>query len=129
MGKTGSRTGAEVERRSRDYRAQIKDLIDEMDAMLDWPNKYFPILLFGPDNTLYWENRDEIHKLGGDNLPEVKTFERKLLRKAKEFGTVIYDPEKDREGKPYSYWWWWLDKIISGELPKDLLPEHLRHLL
>jgi hypothetical protein len=100
-----------------------------MDAMLDWPNKYFPILLFGPDNTLYWENRDRIRELGGDDLPLVKAFERRLLKKAKEFGTVIYDPEKDREGKPYSHWWWWLDKILQGELSKDLLPEHLRDLL
>ena len=97
---------------------------------LDWPNKSFPILLFGPDNTLWWENRDKIHELGGDNLPKVKQFERRLLRKIKEtFGTVIYDPEKDREGKPLSHWWWWLDKILNGELPKELLPEHLRDLV
>jgi len=118
-----------MERQDRNYRAEIRELIDEMDAMLDWPNKSFPILLFGPDNTLYWENRDKIHELGGDNLPEVKQFERKLLRKVKTFGAVIYDPQKDREGKPLSYWWWWLDKILNGELPKELLPEHLRDLV
>ncbi len=44
---------------------EIEELIEEMDAVLDWPDPIISKLLFGPDNTLYWENRDRIHKLGG----------------------------------------------------------------
>ena len=115
-------------RQDRNYRAQIRELIDEMEAMLIYPTRPGQLII-GPDNTLYWEIRDKIHKLGGDDLPEVKKLDRKILAEAITWGKVWYDPPKDREGKPLSYWWWWLDKILSGELPKELLPEHLRDLV
>jgi hypothetical protein len=103
MGRTRIKKSQAMGRQNRNCRAKVKELVGEMGAMLDYPYKYFPILLYGPHNTLYWENRDRIHELQGDDLPEVKEFERKLLRKALSFGIVIYAPEKDREGKPYSH--------------------------
>ena len=127
MGKAGTRKGS----RNRNYRTQIKvikDLAEGLEAMLTYPSRPGQLII-GPDNTLYWEDRDKIHELGGDNLPEVKEVDRKIVKEAVTWGGVWYDPPKDREGKPYSHWWWWLDKIINGELPKELLPEYLRDLL
>jgi hypothetical protein len=124
MGRAGIKPG----RRSRDYRAEIKDLVEGLEAMLTYPTRPGQLII-GPDNTPYWEDRDKIHQLGGDNLPEVQELDREILKEAIRWGGVWYDPPKDRESKPYALWWWWLDKIISGELPKDLLPEHLRDLV
>jgi hypothetical protein len=124
MGSAGVATG----NRGRNYRAQVKDLVEGLEAMLSYPTRPGQLII-GPDNTLYWEDRDKIHELGGDNLPEVKRLDRKILKEALTWGGVWYDPPEDREGKPYSHWWWWLDKILKGELPKELLPEHLRNLV
>jgi len=109
-------------------RAKIKELIEELYAVLEYPSRPGQLII-GPDNTLYWEDRDKIHELGGDNLPEVRKLDRAIVKEAITWGGVWYDPQKDRQTKPLSHWWWWLDKIIKGELSKDLLPEHVRDLL
>jgi len=110
-------------------RAEIRELIEEIDYALDYPSEAFSIMIIGPDNTLYYEMRDRLHELSADDLPEVKRLDRKLVDRVATYGKPHYDQPEDREGKPLSYWWWWLDKIIEGELSKDLLPEHVRDLI
>jgi len=58
MGKAGIRKGS----RNRNYRTQIKvikDLAEGLEAMLTYPSRPGQLII-GPDNTLYWEDRDKI---------------------------------------------------------------------
>ncbi len=111
------------------YRAKVKELIEDLEYALEYPKKP-GILLIGPANYIWWESRDKLHEMGADNLPEVKKIDRKIVKEVATWGGVWYDREDEfRASKPLSYWWWWLDKIMDGELSKDLLPEHVRDLI
>ena len=124
-----ARKGESKGRRGRDNRAEIRELVEDIDFALDYPSKAFNIMTTGPDNSLYYEMRDRLHELSADDLPEVKRIDRKLVSRVATYGKPYYDQPEDREGKPLSYWWWWLDKIMDGKLSKDLLPEHVRDLI
>ena len=113
---------------NRNYRAKVKELVEELEASLEYPKRP-GILIIGPDNVTEWEVRDELHNIGADELPEVKSIDREIVDEAVTWGGVWYNPPEERTSKPLSYWWWWLDKIIEGELSKELLPEHVRDLI
>jgi len=123
-----ARKGKDERHRGGNNRAEIRELVEEIEASLEYPKKP-GVLIIGPDNATEWELRDRLHEMGADDLPEVKKLDRKIVDEAVTWGGVWYDPIEDREGKPLSYWWWWLDKIVKGELPKDILPEHVRDLI
>ena len=118
-----------MERRNRFYRAKVKELIEDLEYALEYPQPPpFCVMLSGTlGNEVWLEARDKLHNLGENNNTRLQKWERKFVKAVKKYG--ISYREEYRKNKPLSYWWWWLDKIIKGELPKDLLPEHVRDLL
>ena len=118
-----------MERRDRFYRAKVKELIEDLEYALEYPQSPpFCVILNGTlGNHVWLESRDKLQDLKENGNPRLKKWERKFVKAVKKYG--ISYREEYRQNKPLSYWWWWLDKIIKGELSKDLLPEHVRDLL
>jgi hypothetical protein len=66
--------------------------------------------------------RDEIHKEGLDNHPDVKTIDIKLIKLIFEWTNICQNID---ENQPLESWWWHLDKIVDHSYPADLLPQYL----
>ena len=80
----------------------------------------------------FQKQRELIHEYGLDNDEITKFADRALFRRIEYFiknskrwhGFEI----EDDETQPLEKWWWHLNKIVRGEYPLELLPEHLREI-
>ncbi|MFN3787525.1 hypothetical protein [Sulfurihydrogenibium azorense] len=64
--------------------SNIKDLIEEYDALLSYPNSRYP-QVFVYSGWMFYDLRDQIHELGLDDHPEVKKLDRQFLKKVIEW--------------------------------------------
>lgn len=105
--------------------SNIKDLIEEYDALLSYPNSRYP-QVFAYNGWMFYDLRDQIHELGLDDHPEVKKLDRQFLKKVIEW----VPPDDYKAEKKYPNMWWHnLQEIKQGTYPKEKLPEHLKDLI
>jgi len=109
-------------------RAEIKELLEDLEYALEYPQPppFCVILSATFANDVWLEVRDKLHELGEDENPRLREWDKRFVKAAGEY-RITYR-EEYRKNKPLSRWWWWLDKILKGELPKNLLPAHVRNL-
>ncbi|ACN98132.1 hypothetical protein SULAZ_1558 [Sulfurihydrogenibium azorense Az-Fu1] len=104
---------------------RVKDLIEEYDALLSYPNSRYP-QVFAYNGWMFYDLRDQIHELGLDDHPEVKKLDRQFLKKVLEW---VHPDDYKAEKKYPNMWWHNLQEIKQGTYPKEKLPEHLKDLI
>ena len=72
------------------------------------------------------ESRDDLHRLGKDDSPEIQELDVIVIEAA--IANTIVNPDlvSDDDAQPLTAWWWHLGKIRSKSYPLSLLPAHLQ---